>query len=118
MGGLWPGLWRDPNQRVDRSGVTKARCRLVRLWHAGIDPNLGRDRVAAERQKEEVRHQEEVAAVVARLVSCVATGSVPNLRRVGVWGKRRPLGWGGEIWPTDWLRAGEHRSGEAHTRYR
>ena len=39
--------------------------------------------MAAERVKEEERQREEVAAVVARLVSCVATGSVPNLRRVG-----------------------------------
>jgi len=39
--------------------------------------------MAAEQAKEEERQREEVAAVVARLVSCVVTGSVPNLRRVG-----------------------------------
>ena len=58
---VWRAWWqseRDPLRKAERSGEARVRCRLVRLRHAGIDPNPVRDRVAAERRKEEGRANE------------------------------------------------------------
>ena len=72
-----------PERAVAADNEVEAMGRLIRLRHAGMDPNPRREREAAEERKEEARREEEVAAVVERLVKSVSTGSAPSLRRVG-----------------------------------
>jgi hypothetical protein len=72
-----------PERAAAVSKEVEARRRLVRLRHAGLDPNPRRDREAEGARREEVKGENEVAAVVERLVRSVETGGVPSLRRVG-----------------------------------